>query len=60
MRATTEQHAPGLWRVVVAGRPIVANESYGVAAAVESAINHPEWWEPSEAYEIARLAKGGS
>ena len=31
----------------------VINESYAVASAVAEAINHPERWEPTEAYEIA-------
>ena len=31
----------------------VINESYAVASAVADAINHPERWEPTEAYEIA-------
>ena len=35
----------------------VINESYAVAAAVADAINHPEWWKPTEAYEIADSTK---
>jgi len=31
----------------------VVNETYAVANAVAEAINHPELWEPTEAYEIA-------
>ena len=38
----------------------VINESYAVASAVANAINHPERWEPTEAYELAtRLGAKG-
>ena len=33
----------------------VINESYAVAAAVADAINYPERWESTEAYELADL-----
>lgn len=45
---------PNTWSVLLDGwRHVIIYESYAVAAAVEHAINHPEQWEASEAYEIA-------
>jgi len=45
---------PDTWCVLLDGwRAIVFDESYEVCAAVEHAINHPEDWAPTEAYEIA-------
>jgi hypothetical protein len=45
---------PNTWRVVVHGwRIVIFDESYAVACAVADALNHPERWEPTEAYEIA-------
>ena len=35
----------------------VINETYEVASAVADAINHPERWEPTEAYEIAETIR---
>lgn len=32
---------------------VVTDEGMAVCSAVADAINHPERWEPSEAYEIA-------
>jgi hypothetical protein len=53
MMATVEQQNDGLYRVLVDGNAIVVDETFGVCDAIAEAINHPELWEPTEAYEIA-------
>ena len=55
--ARVEAQGGGLWRVVWEGREVMRDESHGVACAVAWALNNPEAWEPTEAYEIAEQAR---
>jgi len=58
-RAERDPSGPHLWQVVTltadgsVDRVVVREESYGVALALALALNHPEAWWPSEAYEVA-------
>jgi hypothetical protein len=55
MLAKVEQQNDGYWSVKVGNHYVISDESHTVATNVAEAINHPERWEPSEAYEIADL-----
>lgn len=63
MKANLGKHTKSdAWYAVVGNegtkRYVVINESYAVASAVVDAINYPERWQPTEAYEIAAAIEG--
>lgn len=39
------------------GPIVVQDERYDVASAIAEALTHPEWWEPTEAYEVAEAIR---
>ena len=56
-KATLHKHRafspPNTWFVLFGGRTVVQDETLTVASAVCDALNYPERWAPTEAYEIA-------
>lgn len=55
IRTTFDRCPDPLWSVFDRERQmtLIVGESYVVASNIADALNHPERWEPSEAYEIA-------
>lgn len=56
--AHIEKQEDGYWRAVTnVGTVIVRDESYQVASNYAWAYNHPEKWEPTEAYDVVERMK---
>ena len=53
MKAEMHRDALGDWNVIYKGRVVMEGETYQVAANIVYALNNPDRWDTSEAYEVA-------